>query len=582
MKTEPTNGQPLRALAYYRMSTDRQEASIPAQRDWARQTARREGLALLAEFDDPGVVGSEIDHRPGLQALLAHCDERFAADDPYDVLLCWDSDRLSRASSIRTAAVIGRLLDGGVSRMLTNEGWVDWTDDTDLTLHNVKQDLSKAAYSKSISKNVARGMRAKALRGEWTGGNRPPYAYIVAAGKLSPGDPVRVAVVQKIFRLYADTCMSLADIADLLESEGAPRRGPKPWTRYTIREILSNRRYLGDAVYGEEHKGKYHRACRAGVGPAVNATRREARKRARGLRNLPVVPNRPEDVIVVENAHPALIDRDTFRRVQEKFARMKTRDGHHNRHTTPKKGGGDWVFSGMLVCDGCGQRMWGVDKSTTRNGKKFVYKRYVCSTSRRYRVARGRCRTRSVAQDVIRDDVVRLLQKELLNPKALASLRQTAARLSGEAAEDVVRQRRGLKARAAELDKQIATATARIGVVPDDLLADLLAQIKKWKDERSGLGQELDNLRLAEGAGNTVAGDMAEALKLVEELEDVAREATPQELRQALAGLLETVTVHFRVGEGRDVYDRVEITLAPAFVKLLGRAGRACGRTRGI
>ena len=91
------------STAYFRASTNKQEASIPSQRKWARRVAHKERITLLAEFEDEGVVGDEITHRAGLQTMLAYCEDRFRADDPLDVLLLWDTDRLARASSIRTA-----------------------------------------------------------------------------------------------------------------------------------------------------------------------------------------------------------------------------------------------------------------------------------------------------------------------------------------------------------------------------------------------------------------------------------------------------------------------------------------------
>src|SRR5262245_27804357 len=114
------------AVAYYRMSTDAQEASIPAQRDWAHKAAGKSGVRLVAEFDDPGVAGGEVEHRPGLQALLEHCERQFQHGAPAEAVLVWDPDRLSRADSLKTSAVLSRLKDAGVCRLLTaSDGWVD-------------------------------------------------------------------------------------------------------------------------------------------------------------------------------------------------------------------------------------------------------------------------------------------------------------------------------------------------------------------------------------------------------------------------------------------------------------------------
>src|SRR4051812_8137344 len=133
------NSTTRRAVAYYRASTLQQEASIPEQRDWCRQAAAREGLDLVAEFSDDGVAGSGSEKGPGPNQLLAFAGGRPGARR-VSVVVCGDGDRLSRASSIRTAAVLDRLMGAGVTHLLTSEGWLDLEDEGDVLLHNVKQD----------------------------------------------------------------------------------------------------------------------------------------------------------------------------------------------------------------------------------------------------------------------------------------------------------------------------------------------------------------------------------------------------------------------------------------------------------
>src|SRR5262245_38761371 len=106
---------PDRSVAYYRMSTTRQEVSIPQQRAWAGRACKEHGLTLVREFDDPGIPGSDIEQRPGLQEMLRFCDDRARAGYPIDALVVWDMDRLSRASSIRTAVVLDQLMAAGVT-----------------------------------------------------------------------------------------------------------------------------------------------------------------------------------------------------------------------------------------------------------------------------------------------------------------------------------------------------------------------------------------------------------------------------------------------------------------------------------
>ena len=66
----------IRAVGYYRMSTTKQEASIPEQKEWGASACAKHGIRLVAEFDDPGIPGSEIDSRPGLMKTLEYCERQ--------------------------------------------------------------------------------------------------------------------------------------------------------------------------------------------------------------------------------------------------------------------------------------------------------------------------------------------------------------------------------------------------------------------------------------------------------------------------------------------------------------------------
>ena len=60
------NGPPkVRAVAYYRYSAqDRQENSIPIQRDQVREWAERHGVEIIKEFVDHGESGLNSEGHP--------------------------------------------------------------------------------------------------------------------------------------------------------------------------------------------------------------------------------------------------------------------------------------------------------------------------------------------------------------------------------------------------------------------------------------------------------------------------------------------------------------------------------------
>src|SRR5688572_442699 len=79
------------AVAYYRMSSDRQETSIAHQRTSVEHYARENGYKLLREYADEGISGWKSGERLAFQRLI---EEAKAGD--FQAVLCWDQDRFSR------------------------------------------------------------------------------------------------------------------------------------------------------------------------------------------------------------------------------------------------------------------------------------------------------------------------------------------------------------------------------------------------------------------------------------------------------------------------------------------------------
>jgi site-specific DNA recombinase len=568
----------IRAVAYYRMSTGRQEASIPEQKAWAEKACRKEGVDILRAFEDHGISGSEIGQRPEFLALLTYCEDQAARGTPVEAVVCWDGDRFSRADSIRTAASVARLLDAGVTRMFSAEGWIDWTDDIDRVLYNLKQDLAKSAYSKSLSRNVSRSMARLAAEGKWLSSSTP-FAYVKGPdGRLAVECEEKAEVVRWTFRAYLDPAATLATVARELNRRGLVTGAGKRWTRYSVRSLLTNPRYTGDAVWNVLHKGKFHRVSGGGVVADKGKHAREAQQKRRGLKHLPPVRNAEADAVVVPNAHPALIDRETFQAVQDKLrASFRTR-------TTPHEGGGEWALSGLLHCAHCGCVMWGCRNVQKRGERTYVYRKYTCSGSRRHGL--GVCRQRSVDPDEILGDVVAYLQERLGDAGAVAELEKEIAANRAASAEDFGARRAQLRAALEGLARQIDQGNANLALLPPDRLPGVIAKLRAWEAEGERLTRELGQLDLAEESGEELAGRAEEALACVRELHELVQEAEPAEVRAALAGMVKSVKLHFatrppsevnnKAGKGPIALDYFDVELQPEFAKLLGPAVQRC------
>ena len=83
-----------RAIAYYRHSAqDRQENSIPIQRDQVREWADKNGVEIIHEFSDAGKSGLNSEDRPAFTEMM---DEWVMSRMDFAYVLCLDGSRLGR------------------------------------------------------------------------------------------------------------------------------------------------------------------------------------------------------------------------------------------------------------------------------------------------------------------------------------------------------------------------------------------------------------------------------------------------------------------------------------------------------
>lgn len=66
---------------------------------------------------------------------------------------------------------------------------------------------------------------------------------------LRPGPDVEVAVVRQIYRWFVQDALFESEIAQRLNARGVCTDLGHDWTRATVREVLTNEKYIGNSVY---------------------------------------------------------------------------------------------------------------------------------------------------------------------------------------------------------------------------------------------------------------------------------------------------------------------------------------------
>jgi site-specific DNA recombinase len=222
----PSKASARRAVAYLRLSSHERARGygLDIQRERVTDYAHREGIRVVAVYEDRGISGSTpLAARPGLSQALEVVRARAA-----DLLLVGRRDRIARDSLV--SALIEREFEQGGGRVVYAEGG---TEDGSREERLVRQMLeSVAEYERaSLVARLTAARAAKKARGGYAGG-RPPFGYR-AHGKALVADEEQAAVVRWIFDRVARDGWSTRSIAKKLDQKrtlGRRWRSPDVWT----------------------------------------------------------------------------------------------------------------------------------------------------------------------------------------------------------------------------------------------------------------------------------------------------------------------------------------------------------------
>ena len=243
--------QKIAAVAYYRMSSDKQETSIRDQKSAVEEYANQNGYKIIREYADEGVSGWKAEQRQAFQELIYDAQKR----GDFKAVLCWDQDRFSRFDPMEANHYWYLLDRAGVHLATVTQGKLDWHDLGGWLTASVQQH-GKAQYVKDLARNTTRGLRKRKLAGQWVG--TAPYGYNLQDGQLVPGDPEKIEVVRRIFNERVQG-YGLTTIAKNLNSDGITTPRGAGWSTQSVKHILQRDAYIGNTVIGKHARGKFER-----------------------------------------------------------------------------------------------------------------------------------------------------------------------------------------------------------------------------------------------------------------------------------------------------------------------------------
>ncbi|MGE0105111.1 MAG: recombinase family protein [Blastocatellales bacterium] len=522
------------AATYIRMSSGKQELSPDQQRAEAKKLAAKHGCRIVREYFDSGISGNETMKRPEFLKLIRDAEKR----KDFQVILCWDQDRFGRFDSIDAGEWIAPLRRAGVRLITAAQGEINWNDFAGRIVYTVAQE-GKHQFLRDLARNVCRGHLAGAKRGNNMGSIPFGYERVYFdssgnqvhrvtrntkfvrpsgwTGKLVPStNRIEIETVKWMFKTVLERDVGPTALARLMNMRGGfptPKGGPM-WHGKVCRYILENPAYIGDLVFD---------GIRPSRGKFVQGTGESTRH---------------------QNAHEALIDRQTFKRVQN---RIKLR--HEQRDRSQWRSA---LLSGLVKCGMCGGRMI-ARTQTDRFGVKHSY--YNCPN------LDGRCRCYGVQQATIDKEVIEWVAEVMVAPEVLERRRKRFKELS-------TRQSRSTwvndqRAAIAEVNRRIANGTDNLLLIEDkQTVARAAAKLREWELQRDQLQSELDHANEV----TPEAANLQYAIEISERMAQVLQNGEPSQLRACLKHLITRIVVHFHPKEPgqRSRFKRVQIEAAVA------------------
>jgi site-specific DNA recombinase len=503
-----------RVAAYCRVSTNNKEQinSYEAQKVYYTQKIEENpDWELAGIFADKGLSGTSLKKRDDFNKMIAACKR-----GRIDTILTKSLSRFAR-NTVDCLETVRMLRARGIGVIFEKENINTLTESNEFLI-TLFSGFAQAE-SESLSGNIARGKMMSMQAGNVPFQYKKLLGYREGEDGKPEIDPEEAKTVRRIYRRYLDGC-SLSQIQRELEADHVPTaQGVQRWSYQIIHNILTNERYIGDALLGKTY--------------VLDCISKEVRKN-----------NGERPQYYVENNHPAIIPREWFQRVKEEMTRRASKRKVMQRHGKTELGkySAKYALSELLVCGECGTPY----KRCTwaRNGKKRIVWRCVSRLEFGTKYCHGSP----------------TLDEEKLHQAILEALNEFA-QADGEVKEDILNFTRlvwaGQEVDGASLislKQRLGDITAEQALLLDRVLEnmndpDLNAQLKALMDEKQAVQEQIQAMEQEAAQSENRMSRMAELREWMAKL-GVNTEYNDEQVRMAVERITvvdaETIHIKFR------------------------------------
>ncbi len=478
----------LRVAAYCRVSTDSEEqaTSYEAQIEhYTKYIKKNPEWELAGIFADEGLSGTDTRKRGEFNRMIEEC-----MAGKINMVITKSISRFAR-NTLDCLKYIRQLKDRNIPVLFEKEN-INTMDSKGEVLLTIMASLAQQE-SQSLSQNVKLGLQYRYQQGLVQVNHNRFLGYTKNGEGRLVIEPEEAEVVKRIYREYLEGA-SLAQIGKSLEADSImTAAGKAKWRPETLKKILQNEKYIGDALLQKTYTVDFL-----------------SKKR---VKNNGIVPQ-----YYVENSHEPIIPRDLYMQVQEEMVRRA------NLHSGAKRKkrvySSKYALSSIVYCPKCGEIYRRI--AWNNRGKHSVVWR--CCT----RVEHGpdQCDAPTIQESDLQAAVVKAINLTLGNRSAMMTGLQKNI-------ETIILQ---------EDENSVEGITAKLKEKQKELLK--LANAKK---DYNSVADEIDRLRELKQKALTESAEREGLKKRIAEMEEFLNNQTVEVLEydeQLVRRLIERVTVY--------------------------------------
>ena len=440
----------LRVAAYCRVSTDSDEqaTSYDAQIEhYTEYISKNPDWVLAGIFADDGITGTNTKKRDEFNRMIDECHA-----GNIDMIITKSISRFAR-NTLDCLKYIRELKDKNIPVFFEKES-INTMDSKGEVLLTIMASLAQQE-SQSLSQNVKMGIQYRYQQGKVQVNHNRFLGYTKDADGNLVIEPKQAEIVKRIYREYLEG-KSMDKIAAGLEADGIlTGAGKERWHPSTIKKILTNEKYIGDALLQKTYTTDFL-----------------TKKRIKNNGTMPQY--------YVEGDHEAIIPKDIFLLVQEELARRRrvhtTENGKRRCYSCKH------CFAQIVFCGECGEYYRRVHWNN-RGCRSIVWR--CCS---RLENTGHACRSRTVNEAILEQVVLDAINQVLCQKndflKTLQSNMKTTITDRGSLSPEVI------DTRLRDLQKELlkkANQSADYDAIADEILRlrDMRKQSEVDRDRKS-------------------------------------------------------------------------------------------------